>query len=140
MIIIISTGLALAFGDTSGGFRKLIQIVFGLSIAFAASSFFLSFFSFSGGRRMSKATDLPGFEVPLHRSLTEPILLGGAPRTVAIANGTLAAAVGLGLQLWIPGVVLWIVGHSLAVWGARVDPQFMQVFARHIKHRPLLDV
>ena len=64
-----------------------------------------------------------GFEVPLHRSLTEPILLGGAPRTVAIANGTLAAAVGLGLQLWIPGVVLW-----------------MAVFARHIKHRPLLDV
>ena len=81
-----------------------------------------------------------GLEVPLHRSLTEPILLGGAPRTVAIANGTLAAAVGMGLQLWIPGVVLWIVGHSLAVWGARVDPQFMQVFARHIKHRPLLDV
>ncbi|HPK33402.1 MAG: VirB3 family type IV secretion system protein [Ottowia sp.] len=82
----------------------------------------------------------PGFEIPLHRSLTEPILLGGAPRTVAIANGTLAAAVGLGLQLWIPGIVLWIVGHALAVWGARVDPQFMQVFARHIKHRPLLDV
>ena len=48
----------------------------------------------------------PGFEVPLHRSLTEPILLGGAPRTVAIANGTLAAAVGLGLQLWVPGLVL----------------------------------
>jgi len=65
---------------------------------------------------MSTANDLPGFEVPLHRSLTEPILMGGAPRTVAIANGTLAAAVGLGLQLWIPGVVLWIVGHSLAVW------------------------
>ena len=82
----------------------------------------------------------PGFEIPLHRSLTEPILLGGAPRTVAIANGTLAAAVGLGLQLWLPGVVLWIVGHALAVWGARLDPQFMQVFARHIKQRPLLDV
>ncbi len=49
VIIIISTGLALAFGETSGGFRKLIQIVFGLSIAFAASSFFLSFFSFGGG-------------------------------------------------------------------------------------------
>ena len=49
VIIIIATGLALAFGDMSGGFRKLIQIVFGLSIAFAASSFFLSFFSFSGG-------------------------------------------------------------------------------------------
>lgn len=49
VIIIITTGLTLAFGETGGGFRKLIQIVFGLSIAFAASSFFLSFFSFGGG-------------------------------------------------------------------------------------------
>jgi len=49
VIIIIVTGLSLAFGDTSGGFRRLIQIVFGLSIAFAASSFFLTFFSFGGG-------------------------------------------------------------------------------------------
>ena len=49
VIIIIVTGLSLAFGDTSGGFRRLIQVVFGLSIAFAASSFFLSFFSFGGG-------------------------------------------------------------------------------------------
>jgi type IV secretion system protein VirB2 len=49
VIIIVITGLTLAFGDTSGGFRKLIQIVFGLSIAFAASSFFLTFFSFAGG-------------------------------------------------------------------------------------------
>ncbi len=49
VIIIIATGLTLAFGDTNGGFRRLIQIVFGLSIAFAASSFFLSFFSFGGG-------------------------------------------------------------------------------------------
>jgi type IV secretion system protein TrbC len=49
VIIIIITGLSLAFGDTSGGFRRLIQIVFGLSIAFAATSFFLTFFSFGGG-------------------------------------------------------------------------------------------
>jgi type IV secretory pathway VirB2 component (pilin) len=49
VIIIVITGLTLAFGDTSGGFRRLIQIVFGLSIAFAASSFFLTFFSFGGG-------------------------------------------------------------------------------------------
>jgi len=49
VIIIIVTGLTLAFGDTAGGFRRLIQIVFGLTIAFAASSFFLSFFSFAGG-------------------------------------------------------------------------------------------
>lgn len=46
---IIITGLTLAFGDSGGGFRKLIQIVFGLSIAFTATSFFLSFFSFGGG-------------------------------------------------------------------------------------------
>jgi len=49
VIIIIMTGLTLAFGETAGGFRRLIQIIFGLSIAFAASSFFLSFFSFGGG-------------------------------------------------------------------------------------------
>ena len=53
VIIIISTGLTLAFGDTAGGFRRLIQIIFGLSIAFAASSFFLSFFSFGGGALLS---------------------------------------------------------------------------------------
>jgi type IV secretion system protein TrbD len=82
---------------------------------------------------------IAGFEVPLHRSLTEPILLGGAPRTVATSNGTLAAAVGPGLRLWLPGLALWLAGHALAVWGARLDPQFMQVFARHLKHRALLD-
>ena len=49
VIIIIATGFSLAFGEVSGGFRKLIQIIFGLSVAFAASSFFLSFFSFGGG-------------------------------------------------------------------------------------------
>jgi type IV secretory pathway TrbD component len=80
-----------------------------------------------------------GFEAPLHRSLTEPIFLGGAPRSVAIVNGTLAAAVGIGLQLWLPGILLWIVGHTLAVWGAKSDPQFMDVFARHLKHKSFLD-
>ena len=84
--------------------------------------------------------DVEGFEVPLHRSLTEPILLGGAPRALAIVNGTLAAAVGIGLQLWIAGIVLFAVGHALAVWGARVDPQFLEVFARHLKHKSYLEV
>ena len=83
---------------------------------------------------------LQGFELPLHRSLSEPILLGGAPRSVAIVNGTVAAVVGLGLQLWLPGLALWLVGHALGVWGARLDPHFMQVFARHIKYPSLLDV
>lgn len=80
-----------------------------------------------------------GFEVPLFRSLTEPILMGGAPRPLAISVGTLAAAVGVGLQLWFVGAAIWAVGHALAVWGARMDPQFVEVFARHIKHRALLD-
>lgn len=85
--------------------------------------------------------DLPdGFEIPLHRSLTEPILMGGVPRAVAIAVGTLAAAVGLGLRLWVPGVVLWLVGHALAVWATRTDVQFMSVFARHLKQRVFFDV
>ncbi len=83
---------------------------------------------------------MDGFEAPLHRSLTEPIFMAGAPRSVAILNGTLAAAIGLGLHLWIPGLALGLLGHSLAVWGARLDPQFMDVFARHIKHRSYLDV
>ena len=79
-------------------------------------------------------TDLvPGFVVPLHRALTEPILLGGAPRAVAILNGTLAAAVGLGLRLWIAGLLLWLIGHGLAVWAARRDPLFVHVVRRHLR-------
>jgi type IV secretion system protein VirB3 len=79
-----------------------------------------------------------GFEAPLHRSLTEPIFLAGAPRSVAVLNGTLAAAVGIGLHLWIPGLLLWIAGHSIAVWGAKSDPQYVEVFSRHMKHKSFL--
>jgi type IV secretory pathway TrbD component len=76
-----------------------------------------------------------GYEIPLHRALTEPILMGGAPRTVAIVNGTLAAALGLGLQLWLAGIVVWIVGHAAAVHAARKDPAFMEVLIRHVRHK-----
>ena len=62
--------------------------------------------------------DVPGFTVPVHRALTEHILLGGAPRSIAILNGTLAGAVGLGLRLWLVGLGLWAVGHFAAVWAA----------------------
>lgn len=79
-----------------------------------------------------------GFEVPLHRSLTEPILLAGAPRTVAIVNGTLAAALGLGMQLWIAGIVVWIAGHAAAVYAAKRDPRFLDVLMRHVRHRGYL--
>jgi len=81
---------------------------------------------------------IEGFEIPLHRSLTEPILLAGAPRTIAIVNGTIAAALGLGLQLWIAGLLLWIVGHSLAVFAAKRDPDFAEVLRRHLRQRTFL--
>jgi type IV secretion system protein TrbD len=81
---------------------------------------------------MQVQDDIPGFMVPVHRSLTEPILLGGAPRAIAIANGTLAAAVGLGLRLWLVGIIIWAIGHGLAVWAARRDPLFVDVVRRHL--------
>jgi type IV secretory pathway TrbD component len=77
---------------------------------------------------------IPGYMAPVHRALTEPILLGGAPRAVAIANGTLAGAIGLGLRLWIAGLVIWAIGHFLAVWAARRDAQFVDVARRHLRY------
>jgi type IV secretion system protein VirB3 len=79
--------------------------------------------------------DMEGFEVPLHSALTEPILLGGAPRGIAIVNGTIAAAVGLGLQQWAVGLVLWLAGHSIAVFAAKRDPDFGAVIMRHLRQR-----
>ena len=76
---------------------------------------------------------VPGFEAPVHRSLAEPILMGGAPRSVAILNGTIAAALGLGLRLWIAGILLWAFGHAAAVWAAKRDPQFVDVVRRHLR-------
>ena len=74
-----------------------------------------------------------GFAVPVRRALTEPILLGGAPRAVAILNGTVAAALGLGLRLWIAGLLLWALGHAAAVWAAKRDPLFVEVARRHLR-------
>ena len=76
---------------------------------------------------------VPGFTVPLHRALTEHILLGGAPRSVAIMNGTLAGAVGLGLRLWLVGPAIWAVGHVAAAWAAKRDPLFVEVGRRHLR-------
>lgn len=70
----------------------------------------------------------------MHRALIEPILLAGAPRAVAIANGTLAAAIGLGLRLWVVGVLIWLVGHLAAVWAARREAQFVEVVRRHLRY------
>jgi type IV secretion system protein VirB3 len=82
---------------------------------------------------MSASQHLEGFEAPVHRALTEPILLGGAPRALAILNGTVSAALGLGLQQWLAGLALWAVGHSLAVLAAKRDPDFMPVLVRHLR-------
>lgn len=79
-----------------------------------------------------------GYDVPLHRSLTEPILIAGAPRSFVILNGTLAAAVGLGLRLWIAGILIWIIGHAIAVWVTRKDPAFLIVLSRHARHKGAL--
>ncbi len=77
--------------------------------------------------------EVPGLSVPVHRALTEHILLGGAPRSIAILNGTLAAALGLGLRLWLVGICLWAIGHFAAVWAAKRDPMFVDVVRRHLR-------
>ena len=79
---------------------------------------------------MSGAQDhLEGFEAPVHRALVEPILLGGAPRGLAILNGTLAAALGLGLRMWIAGLIVWAIGHTLAVFAAALGLGLQQWIA-----------
>jgi type IV secretion system protein VirB3 len=82
---------------------------------------------------MDEAEAIAGYYAAVHRALTEPILLGGAPRAVAIINGTLAAAIGLGLRLWIAGAAIWVIGHLAAVWAAKRDPAFVEVVRRHLR-------
>lgn len=82
---------------------------------------------------MDASADIPGFEAPVHRALTEPVLLAGAPRALAIVNGTVAAALGLGLRLWIVGMAVWLIGHALAVWAAKHDPHFVDVARHHVR-------
>ncbi|WP_299864061.1 VirB3 family type IV secretion system protein [uncultured Roseobacter sp.] len=89
---------------------------------------------------MRDRDDIPGFYAPVHRALSEPILLGGAPRAVAIANGTLAAAIGLGLRLWLVGILFWLIGHLLAVWAAKRDAQIVDVARRHLRYPTWLGV
>ncbi len=74
---------------------------------------------------MEEVVFIAGFTVPVHRALTEPILLGGAPRAVAILNGTLAAGV---------------IGQAAAVWAAKRDPQFVDVVRRHLRISSYLSV
>ena len=84
---------------------------------------------------MIASRHIEGFEIPVHRALTEPILLGGTPRAVAIVNGTVAAAIGLGLQQWIAGLILFVAGHTLAAFAAKRDQDFMPVITRHLRQK-----
>jgi len=84
------------------------------------------------------APHIEGFEAPIHGALVSPILLGGAPRMLAIVNGTVAAALGLGLQQWAAGLAAWAAGHSLAVFECRRDPDFAPVLLRHLRQRGYL--
>ncbi len=81
---------------------------------------------------------LDGYSIPIRRSLTEPMMMAGAPRGVAILNGTIAAAVGLGLQMWVAGIVIAVLGHAAAVYAAKKDPAFIEVGLRHLKHKVYL--
>ena len=83
-------------------------------------------------------SSIAGYEVPLHRALTEPILIAGAPRAFAILNGTLAAAIGLGLRLWLAGLLIWVAGHAVAVWVTKHDPAFLTVLSRHTRYKGAL--
>lgn len=80
-----------------------------------------------------------GYEVPMHTSLTSPILLAGVPREYAIMNATLAAALTLGLHVWWIGVPLGIVGHSLGAWMTKRDANFFEVLRRHLWQRTNLE-
>jgi type IV secretion system protein VirB3 len=62
-------------------------------------------------------------------------MLGGAPRGLAIVNGTIAAALGLGLQQWLVGIAFWAIGHSVAVFAARRDPDFAPILLRHLRQK-----
>ena len=83
---------------------------------------------------MSAVADLEpeGYRVPLRTSLTRPILMGGVPRGFAIANATIGAAIGLGLQEPLIGLPLWMVLQAGAVWAAAVDPWFLETWPRHL--------
>ena len=81
-----------------------------------------------------------GYAAPVHRALTEPVRLAGAPRAIALVNGTIAASLGVGLRLWLAGLLVWLIGHGLAVWAAKYDPQIFDVGRRHVRIPARLEV
>ncbi|MDB2438757.1 VirB3 family type IV secretion system protein [Hellea sp.] len=87
---------------------------------------------------MDAAQHIEGFNIPVHRSVTQPIMMAGAPRAATILNGTLAAALSLGLQLWPVGLVIWGVSQTACVFAAKRDPLFLDVLRRHLCQKSYL--
>lgn len=87
---------------------------------------------------MNAAQHMEGFNIPVHRSVTQPIMMAGAPRAATILNGTLAAALSLGLQLWPVGLVIWGVSQTACVFAAKRDPLFLDVLRRHLRQKSYL--
>jgi type IV secretion system protein VirB3 len=87
---------------------------------------------------MSAAQHIDGYRIPVHRSVTQPIMMAGAPRAATILNGTLAAALGLGLQLWPVGLAVWVIAQTACVFAAKRDPLFEGVLRRHLRQKGYL--
>ena len=87
---------------------------------------------------MSAAQHIEGYVIPVHRSVTRPIMMAGAPRAATILNGTLAAALGLGLQLWPVGIAVWVLAQAGCVFMAKRDPIFLDVLRRHLRQKGYL--
>ena len=85
------------------------------------------------------ASDVDGFEIAFHGSLSEPITIGGVPRTIAVLNGTLTAALALGLQVPLIGLPIGLAIHTGCYWLNKRDPYFFDALKRHIRQRPYLD-
>ncbi|GLQ23852.1 MAG: VirB3 family type IV secretion system protein [Litorimonas sp.] len=87
---------------------------------------------------MNTAQYIEGFSIPVHRSVTQPIMMAGAPRAATILNGTLATALGLGLQLLPVGIAVWVVAQTACVFAAKRDPLFLDVLRRHLRQKGYL--
>lgn len=88
---------------------------------------------------MNRTSTIEGYEIPLHLSLTQPILMGGVPRMFAILNGTVTAVLVLGLGVWWLGLPLGITLHAIACTITKKDPLWFDVFRRHLRHKSYLE-
>ena len=83
--------------------------------------------------------EVPGYYIKIHRSLTEPVLFAGVPRTFAILNGTFGAALVVGMQLYL-AIPFFILSHVLAAWLCRKDKDIFEIFSRSIKYKDYYEV